>query len=498
MRFITLILLSLTTLFSSTLYLTIGSNPSRLNPLIATDSASQTITDYLFNGLVKYDTDLGIVGDLAKGYEKLSATKLRFYLRKNVRWHDGREFTAEDVLFTYETIMSDKVSTPYSEDFRQVKRVTVVDPYTVEVEYSQPYFKMLEIWMMSIIPKHLLENEKNLMTSSFNQNPIGTGPFVLSKLELSKEITLKANPDYFEHPPKLEKIIYSVVPDPSTEFYMLQKGQIDLSALDAMKWAKKIGADFNKSYDIYTEVAKAYTYLGFNLERKKFSPKVRKAIAMAIDRQEIVDILFFGKGQVCYGPFLPGTVAYNNQYEKTTPNPQQAVKLLKEEGYDSNNPFSFEVITNTANSTRLAAAQIIQHQLKKIGVEMKLRVMEWQAFLTTIVFPKEFDAVLLGWGLSIVPDAYSIWHSAAIKPGGFNVNSYRNNEVDALIEKAEGIVNKELFGKVYQEIFSKIVEDNPYVFLYIPHSITAVKRSVKPIEPSIIGLKHNIIEWMKE
>jgi len=134
---------------------------------------------------------------------------------------------------------------------------------------------------------------------------------------------------------------------------------------------------------------------------------VREAIACAIDKKEIIDLLFFSHGVVCNGPFMPGSDAYPGDPKHTAFDPQRAKAILAKLGYDSGHPLRFEVVTNTGNDTRIYAAQIIQHQLRKVGIKMKIRTMEWQAFLNTVVMPHQFEAVLMGWNLSLIPDAYS-------------------------------------------------------------------------------------------
>ncbi|MBV5278015.1 MAG: peptide ABC transporter substrate-binding protein, partial [Campylobacteraceae bacterium] len=131
------------------------------------------------------------------------------------------------------------------------------------------------------------------------------------------------------------------------------------------------------------------------------------------------------------------------------------------------------------------------------GVRMKLRIMEWQAFLNTVVMPRKFDAVLMGWSLGLKPDAYSIWHSESMKKGGFNFIGYQNVEVDRLIKEAEKVVDQEKFDAIYKEIFAKIVHDNPYLFLVIPNSITVINKDISPVSTSIIGVMHNMIDWIK-
>ena len=497
MKTLLFIILFTCTLFASTLHLSITSNPSRINPILSTDSASSEITRWVFNALVTYDKEGKIIPELCKDYHFVDDTTLVFELRRDILWSDGVPFSAKDVLFTYETIISPKIYTPYSSGFMHILHVKMLDEFTVEVKYKYPYFKALETWMMEILPEHILKNEQDLMTSKFNQAPLGTGPYKLEQFAISKDIVLSANKTYFIHKPNLEKIIFHYLPDKSAEFLMLKSKKLDVGTLTPLQLERQIDEVFKKNYTIYEDIAHNYSYIGFNFQSEKFkNPKVREALSLAIDRQELVDILYFGHGKVCTGPFLPGTGAFNDAIKAPTQNIQKAKALLKEAGYDENNPLAFELSTSASGSGSYSA-QIIQHQLKKAGVRMKLRIMEWQAFLNTVIMPKKFEAVLMGWSLGLKPDAYSIWHSESMKKGGFNFIGYKNDEVDRLIKEAEKIVDQEKFDVVYKEIFAKIVQDNPYLFLVIPNSITVVNKEIRPVSTSIIGVMHNTIDWVK-
>ena len=231
-----------------------SANPSRINPIIATDSASGTIGGWIFNSLLDYDTNASVVPKLAKSYKFLSPTLLEFKLRDNVKWSDGKSFSAEDVLFTYETIISPKVFTPYASSFKHIKSVKIIDDKTIHVEYKYPFFKALETWMMGILPKHLLKNEKDLMTSSFNQKPIGTGPYILKNFTISSDITLHVNNEYFEGAPKLSKLIYHFLPDPTTEFMMLKSHQLDIGSLSPLQYEKQLDSKFTDFYNVYNQI----------------------------------------------------------------------------------------------------------------------------------------------------------------------------------------------------------------------------------------------------
>jgi len=498
MKTLLLILLFLTcNVLASTLHLSISANPSRLNPILSTDKTSSDVAQWLFNGLIKYDKDANIIPDLAQSYHFVNDTTLIFELKHNVQWSDGTLFTARDVLFTYETIISPKIFTPYASGFMHIEYVKMLDEFTIEVKYKYPYFKALEVWMMEILPEHKLKNEADLMTSKFNQNPMGTGPYTLTQFNISKDIVLDANPRYFIHKPNLDKIIFHYLPDRSAEFLMLKSYKLDVGSLSPLQLERQIDENFRKHYAIYEDIAHNFSYMGFNLKSEKFKdPRVREALSLAIDRQELVDILYFGHGKVCTGPFMPGTGAFNEAITAPKPDIAKAKALLKEAGYDATHPFEFELSTS-ANGSGSYSAQILQHQLKKAGVVMKLRIMEWQAFLNTVITPRKFEAVLMGWSLGLKPDAYSIWHSESSRKGGFNFIGYENLEVDQLIKEAEQMVDQEKFDAHYQKIFAKIVADNPYLFLVIPNEITVVNKEITPVSTSIIGVMYNAIDWIK-
>ena len=498
MKKIILLLTILLHLNAATLHMSISASPSRINPILSTDSVSSQITRWIFNALITYDKDGNIKTELAKSYKFLNDTTLEFTLRDDVLWSDGKKFTARDVLFTYNTIISPKVFTPYASSFKHIQSVKIINDYKIVVKYKYPYFKALETWMMEILPRHILKDEKDLMTSKFNRSPIGTGPYTLKKFSVSNDIVIDANPNYFIHKPNIEKMIFHFLPDRSAEFLMLKSQKLDVGSLTPLQLERQIDKEFKQNFNIYEDIAHSYSYVGLNLKLKKFQDRrIREALSLAINRKELVDILYFGHGRVCNGPFMPGTGAYNENIKAPKQNIKKAKKLLSELGYDAKNPFTFTLITS-AGSSGSYAAQILQYQLKKAGIIMKLRVMEWQAFLNTVVLPRNFEAVLMGWSLGLKPDAYSIWHSESSKKGGFNFVGYKNKEVDGLIKKAEKIVDQKEFDKIYKKIYAQITYDIPYLFLVIPNSITVVNKKIEPVSPSLIGVMHNTIDWIKK
>jgi peptide/nickel transport system substrate-binding protein len=219
---------------------------------------------------------------------------------------------------------------------------------------------------------------------------------------------------------------------------------------------------------------------------------------LEIKRNDIAKILFLKNEKVFKGPFLPSTKAFNSNIKAPKQDIRKAKALLQEAGYNKQHPLIFEISTSNSNTIRPYAAQILQHQLQKIGVKVKLRVMEWQAFLNMIVFPNNFDAVLLGWGLSPTPDPYMIWHSDNDKKGGFNFIGYHNKKLDKMIEYSQSIVDAKKLSAIQKKMFEIITADNPYLFLYIPNSITAINKKIKNVQPSLGGIWYDYIKWEKK
>lgn len=495
MKFI-LIFLSFLSLNASTLTLSISSSPTRLNPILSNDTASTEIADWLFEGLFKYDKDGNVVVNIAKEYKFLSPTRLFIKLKDKVFWHDGVKVSAKDVVFTYEQIINPKVFNSIKSNYKEVKSVKALDELSLEIEYKRPYFKALEIWMIGLLPYHILKDEKDLMTSSFNKTPIGNGPYKIKEFKISSDIELFANENFFDGKAKIDKILYKFIPDSNTSFLHLKQNKLDLASLSPMQVSRQLASQFKENYNILTRPSSSYTFLGFNLRKEKFQDiRIRQALSLAINRQELIDILFFSYAKVCNGPFMPNTFAYNSEVLPIAQDIEKAKELLNQAGYNEENPLSFEIVTNTGNEIRMNAAQIIQHQLKQVGVNMKIRVMEWQAFLNTVVHPRNFEAILLAWAIPIMPDAYPLWHSSSSKLGGFNLVAYENKRVDELIEKALETIDKEDLGRIYKEISKIISDDLPYLFLFIPDSISAVNKKIKNIEPALTGIMHNQKDW---
>jgi peptide/nickel transport system substrate-binding protein len=482
--------------------------PSILIPMLAGDSASHSVAGLLFNGLVKYDTDLSVKGDLAESWDiSPDGLIITFHLRKGVKWADRVEFTADDVMFGYQTIINEKTPTPYKEDYLQVKKAEALDKYTFRVTYEKPFAPALTTWgNLVVLPKHLLEG-KDITKVAFGREPVGMGPYKLNKWVSGQEVMLDSSRDYFEGKPYIDRYVYKIIPDPATMFLELQAGGVDMMGLTPIQYTKQTDTNFFKeNFQKFRYPVPSYTYMGFNLKHPWFEDKrVRQAIAYAIDKNEIVDVVLFGLGSPATGPYVPNTWYYNPDVKNYEFDPTQAKELLKEAGWEDTDgdgivdkegqPFEFTILTNMGNSLRNNTATIIQWQLAKIGIQVKIRLLEWSTFINEFIDKRRFQAVILGWSLGFEPDQYDIWHSSKTKEKEFNFVSYNNPEVDALLETGRRTFNMEERKKAYYRIQEILADELPYIFLYVPDATPIVHARFKGIKPTPIGISYNLHKW---
>jgi peptide/nickel transport system substrate-binding protein len=485
----------------------LGADAKRLVPMLASDSASGQISGYIYNGLTKYDKNIKVTGDLAESWEvRDSGLTIMFHLRKGVKWHDGEEFSADDVLFTYAKVTDPKVPTPYSSNYGPVNKVEKVDKYTVRVTYKEPFAPALESWGMGIIPKHRLEG-KDLASNEISRNPVGTGPYVLREWVTGQKIVLDAFEGYFEGRAKIDRIIARIIPDSATTFLELKFGGIDYMAATPAQYKLQVeqSSFFLRYFQKFRYPSFSYTYLGFNLNHPLFSDKrLRLAIARSINKKEIIAGVLLGYGTPCTGPFPPESWAFDSNVKDPEFNPSLAIETLASLGWKKNarsilekdgKTFSFTVITNQGNEARLKAAQIIKEQLKKVGIDMNIKVLEWQAMLHEFIDKKRFEAIIMGWGLSRDPDLYDIWHSSKTKEGEFNFISYKNIEVDRLLVEGRQTFHIAKRKKIYHRIHQILSDEQPTIFLYVPDALTVINKRFRGIEKAPLGITYDFIRW---
>ncbi len=248
-----------------------------------------------------------------------------------------------------------------------------------------------------------------------------------------------------------------------------------------------------------------YVYFGFNLKNELFKDKrIRKALAYAIDRQTMVQGIVLGLGQPITGPFPVTSWAYNSAVQPMPYDAERAKALFAECGWKPDasgrlmkdgKPFSFTLMTNQGNKVRELCAEVIQQQLKKAGIDVTIRIMEWSTFIHQYIDKKNFDALVMGWQLGRDPDNYAMWHSSQQKEGQYNFCGYANPQVDRWLVEARGTFDIPKREALYHKIHAQIADDLPYIFLYCPDELVAIHKRFQGPEIAPLGLAWNFREW---
>lgn len=455
-----------------------------------------------------------------------------FYLRKGVFFHDGHEFDARDVKFTYESIMDPRNLSPRMSDYEPVKSLEAIDKYTVKITYKRLYSPAISTWMMGILPEHLLNkkaltkeakakgadpNKFTMRDSDFSRNPVGVGPFKFREWKSDEYIRLVKNDGYWEGPPNYKEFIYRIIPDllgQEMEFYAGTVDSYDAQAHQVERFKK------DKRFHNFSGLSYGYTYIGYNMRRDIFKDwRVRKALGMAINVDEIIKYLFYNQAEKITGPFVKQTDYYNHNITPLPYDPEGALKLLEEAGWKKVNgrlekdgkPFQFIIITNHGNELRKAIMIIAQNSWKKLGIDVRADTVEWAVFLKKYIDVGNFDAVILGWSMGIDPDLYQIWHSSQTGPFQLNFVGYNNPEADDLIIKIRQEYDRNKQIEYCNKLHEIIYRDQPYTFLYVgkwtalmDKKIVIMERDakgeeiIKPITPTKTGnFRFHFNKWVK-
>jgi peptide/nickel transport system substrate-binding protein len=480
---------------------------TNLIPALSTDSGSHEIATHVYTQLMRYDENIELKPWAAESYEVLDGgRRLRFKIRKDIEWTDGVPLTARDVEFTYRMMIDPDTPTAYAEDWKQIEEFRLTGDYSFEVTYDEVFARSLITWAADIMPRHLLEGE-NLMDTKYSRKPVGAGAYVLKEWDAGNRIVLQANPDHFRGRPKLDQVVYRIIPDQSTQFMELKSGNLDIMSLTPKQYLyQTTGRDWKQNYNKFKYLSFSYTYLGYNLRHPILGDKtVRQALAHAVDRREIIKGVLLGLGRLTIGPYKPGTWVYNDKIDDYPYDPSKAQAMLAEAGWTDSDgdgvldrdgtPFAFTIITNQGNDQRIKTATIIQQRLADIGIEVEIRSIEWASFINEFIDKGRYDACVLSWNILQDPDIADVWHSTKMAPQGLNFMYYANPEADRLLEQGRHTLDQAERKKIYDRLQHVLHEDQPYMFLYVPMALPVVQARFQGIEPAPAGIGHNFYEW---
>ncbi len=457
---------------------------------------------------------------------------IEFRLRPGLTFHDGHPLTAEDVRFTWQAVMDPRNLSPRASDFEPVKEVRIPDPRTAVVVYKRLHAPALASWTLGILPRHRLDENAlqaealasgkdpasfGIRQSRFNRQPVGCGPFVFREWKSDRHIRLERFAGYFEGPPEYRRFSFRVIPDLLTQEMEFYAGTIDAYAVQPHQAARLAG---DPRFQHFSGTSFAYTYIGYNLRRPPFDdPRVRRALGLAVPVERIIETVLYGQAERTSGPFLRQTPFYNPQVEPLPHDPETARRLLEEAGWrpgpdglleKGGRRLRFTLITNSGNDIRKSILTIVQDAWKRLGIEVRTDLVEWSVFIRERIHRLDFDAVVLGWSMSVEPDLYPIWHSSQTGPHQLNFVGYRHPEADALITRIREEYDPERQVVLCRKLHARIAADQPINFLYAGKWTAVLDRRIvirerqggeirhRPIEPTATGnYRYHFNRWVK-
>lgn len=481
----------------STFKINLRQSPPTINPLSSTGTYASKVQAYVLEGLLERDIETFVWKPaLASAWETAKdGLSYTFTLKDNLKWHDGKPITIADVKFSFDAIMEpdNKYKTAHMRFlYENIKEAKIIGKNKITFFAKKKYFKNFEVCAgLTIIPKHLYENPSKKQKKKLNKTLVGSGPYILKKFKRGKSIVLVKNKNWWGHTEgsrvkenNFDKILIRFVKDTTIAIQRAEKGDIDyletLSAEDYVKktTGKKWGVTIDK-YKVQNLVPVNYGFVGWNLKHPLFkSVKMRKALALLLNRKEMAAKFRFGLSLLATGPLYRQSPYANKSVTAVPFKPEDALSLLKEEGWsDSDKDQVLDKMVNgkkvdlrftilEPNKEFMKYLTIYKEDAKKVGVDIKLKFVEWNTFLK-LLDERKFEAVRLGWGGgSIDWDPKQIWHSESVNNKGSNFIGYSNKKVDKLIEISRVTLDRKKRIEYLSQVYKLIADDYPYAFFF--------------------------------
>ena len=524
------------------------SDPEQLNPLTSNDAGANAILGYILQSLLTRDPrTLELKPLLAESRPVISNDKLSytFKIRRDAHFQDGRPLTGEDVLFSIKAIKCPLVNAPFLRVYyNSVVDAQLVDQYTIRFVTKEPYFLNESVLGgIEILPRHYYDPDNLLkdvgvrelslegpqhpssvkrfadnFNKNYSRNPMGSGPYKFHSWKTGQEVELVRDQKYWGRDkegidrPYLNLHKYRIINNLDAALVTLKSGGLDTMNLQPLQHLKQTsGEKFNKEYQKLEYFSPGYTYIGWNHSHPIFQDKrVRKAMTYFTDRKQMVKTILLGLGQVVDSPIYLFRPEYDKSLTSYPYDPKKSLELLREAGWkdtdgdgvldkviDGNRvPFRFEIKFNSGNAIRKSVALTVQDELKKHGIAATVRELDWTIFLDDVRNHK-FDAMILGWAMSVnEPDAYQVWHSSQAANKGSNSISYKNARVDKILEDYRREFDSKKRIELYREFQRILHDDQPYTFLFMSRSVSAVQRRFQGVEVLPIGGLRPLEWWV--
>ncbi|WP_100011256.1 glutathione ABC transporter substrate-binding protein [Lentibacillus sediminis] len=456
-----------------------------LDPATTNDTPSANVRVNIFDNLVTQDENMELQPELATGWEQIDDTTWEFELREGVTFHDGSEFNAEVVKANIDRILDPEIASPVAFMYNMITNVEVVDEYTVRMETEYPFAPLpahLAHPGGQMVSKEQIDADYAAMEegeepgSVINANPQGTGPFKFESRTPGQSTKLVKNEDFWGDPALLDSVTFKVVPEDLTRIAELQTGDSHISHPLSPSDVEQV--EKTEGISVQRQESSSLTYIGFNTNKEPFDdPQVRRAISMAIDKEEIIEGIYNGVGIPAEGPLAPGIFGHDEDLSGLEYNPEKAKELLAEAGYEDG--FSTTIWTND-DRQRIDTATNVQAQLAEIGVNVEVQVVEWGAMLEQTA-SGEHEMTVFGW-TTVTGDAdnglYPLFHSDNLGSAG-NRTFTDDEKLDSYLSEARQTADPEKREELYSKAQERLVKLAPMVYLLHQEYLLGVSDKVK-------------------
>lgn len=454
-----------------------------LNPLKAADSYSLYSVYLMYDPLFKVDVNLKPAPVLVTSYETPDDKTYIFKLRNDVKFHDGQPLTAEDVKFTYDFIRDKKNGNRYAVYYDLVDAIEVIDAHTVKFTTKEPYAPLVASLNLCIAPKHIAEGNP----TALDAKPVGSGPYTFVSWEPQEKMVLKANPNYWQKGiPKIENITLKPIGEATTRLVALETETVDIVDHIPPSHTKVLTS---KGLKVLPTQPNGYNMLTFNQTKKPFSDvRVREAMTLALNRQEIVDFVWYGQNKLLNSSIIPASWAYNKEVPNHKQNIKRAKELLAEAGYP--NGFDFKLSLEADDNVK-RFVEIAQQQWAAIGLNGKMVAKEWGAFFSDVT---SGNYSVCAWQSLDQKDPdvslYRMFHSKNFAPAGYNWIFYNNPEMDKTLDVARTTLDREKRKELYNKAQMLLSDD--FVCLYL-----AEYKKFLATTPKVSGFYYSPYQYLR-
>ena len=475
--------------------------PGTLNAVLQTDVPEQLVLQYVSRNLFDFDRNLALVPGLARSLE--ASDDGRTYtiaLDERALWEDGVPVTSADAVFTVRAIADPKTPSPlFKPFFEGLESAEPAGPHAFRLRFREPYAYRPMSFVLPLLPAHRFSSW-SIERNPQNRTPLANGPYRVSSWKTQESLTLERNPRYWGPPGHFDRIVFRILPDNSVSYRALLAGSVDETWIDA---ASKSRALADPAFAACCRIVEFYdldfSYIALDDRLPFFAdPRVRRALTMLLDREGIARTLFRGSARVVSGPWAPESPAYDPAVTPLPLDPSSAAALLDAAGWRRSSPgglrsrggvpFDFELLVSAGNEIGRQIDEAFAAALSRVGIRARVRPLEWAAFVERVDAGAFQAASLASSASDPNPDPYSYWHSSQWPPRGLNSGFYRNPEADRLMELARRERDDSARRALYHRLHRIFRDDAPAVFLFNATKKYALRRRVRGLTTSPLGI----------